>query len=149
MKNLYKLSHVVLYAKDFYVKSEDVWKDLISILEIEGYTVCSKKDVYEIIINSIEKKEFDYRFNDLREVLRNITPEECWKFGYYTKEHTWADIDNKPDYDMQTAFIFYVLCNLRMLETKYWIVKLPNYTKHPKNQRVKDSDLENLRARIN
>ena len=42
MENIFKLSHVVLYAKGWYQKSDDIWKDLKKILNLDDYSPFDK-----------------------------------------------------------------------------------------------------------
>jgi hypothetical protein len=135
----YKLSNLVLYAKGWYHKTDDVWVDLFKILELDDYTPFTKEDIFSIIVSSLEKTNFEYRFNDLKEVLFGIYPSECWKVGYYVKENSnWSNKPKEelPDYDMPTAFIYYVLSNLRFLSNEHWIPKVPQYKKYPKAKHI-------------
>jgi hypothetical protein len=127
MENKFKLSHLALYAKGWYYKSEDIWQDLIKVLELDNYTPFSKSDVFHIITNRFS--EFDYRLTELREVLSGIQPKECWKVGYYTKGNYFtSNPEELPEYDMETAFIYYVLSTLRFLENTQWNVVTPDYS---------------------
>lgn len=133
----FALSHLTLYAKGWYLRTDNIWEDLIKILELDNYTAFTKNDVYSIISGRFS--EFDHRTSKLQQVLYGIHPNECWKYGYYTKdnEHWFHRIDvDLPKYDMPTAFLYYVLSNLRDLETKNWIVKIPKYTKYPKSKEI-------------
>ena len=133
----FALSHLTLYAKGWYLRTDDIWEDLKKILELDDYSPFSKNDVYSIITSRFS--EFEHRSSELRQVLFGIHPSECWKYGYYTKdnEHWFHRIDVQlPMYDMQTAFIYYVLSNLRNLNKTKWNVKLPKYTKYPKSKDI-------------
>lgn len=137
MEKKYKLSHLVLYAKGWYKKSDDVWEDLKKILELDNYSPFDKVDVYSIIISSLSDKEFYPRFIELREVLNGIHPDNCWKYGYYIKGNPWQSNPTKlVEYDMPTAFIYYILSNLRFIDNAEWIVKTPNYKKHPRPDNI-------------
>jgi hypothetical protein len=137
MNNKYQLSHVVLYAKGWYKTSDNVWNDLKEILKLDNYTPFSKNDVYSIIVSSIEKVEFNHRFNDLKSVLVGIHPSECWKFGYYTNQNEWVkNYKELPEYDMPTAFIYYVLSSLRFIDNTQWNPKVPKYKKYPKGDNI-------------
>lgn len=129
---VFPLSNVVLYAKGWYKTIDDVWEDLKKILVLDDYTPYHNGDVYSILMSSFEK--FEIRNSELREVLSSINPQECWKVGYYTKDHTWAeDYQNAKEYDMPTAFIYYVLSTLRFIDNDQWKPITPKYSKHPKN----------------
>lgn len=132
----YNLSNVVLYAKGWYKITDNVWDDLIEILKLDDYTPFHKNDVYSILINSIDKKEFNSNFNQLKEIMFGIHPSECWKVGYYTKGCTWTKETNLPEYDMPTAFVYYILSSLRFINNDQWIPTTPKYKKYPKNPEV-------------
>lgn len=129
---VFPLSNVVLYAKGWYKTTDDVWEDLKKILILDGYSPYHNCDVYSILMSTFEK--FDVRGSELREVLSGIHPDQCWKVGYYTKDHTWVDgSNNAKEYDMPTAFIYYVLSTLRSIDKEQWKPITPKYSKHPKN----------------
>ena len=138
MENIFKLSHVVLYAKGWYLNTGDVFADLKKILELDDYSPFTNADVYSIIIDSVQNSKL-YRWTDLTEVLNGIHPNNCWKHGYYVKDNAfWSNksIEELPIYDMPTAFIYYVLSNLRFISNTEWIVKTPKVTKYPKSNDI-------------
>jgi hypothetical protein len=118
--------------------SDDVWEDLREIITLDDYTPFTKNDVYSILLNNIQK--YDFRWTDLREVMIGIHPNECWKYGYYTKDNYKLD-KSLIEYDMPTAFVYYVLSNLRDLDKNQWEVKVPKWTKYPKNPKLTVKDL--------
>lgn len=133
----YNLSNVVLYAKGWYKTTDDVWADLQKILELDKYTPFDKNDVYSILLSSIDKKEFNSTFNTLRNVMIGIHPQECWKTGYYTKGCTWGkNQETYPEYDMPTAFLYYLLSSLRFISNEAWIPIVPKYKLYPKGKYV-------------
>ena len=126
------LSHTVLYAKNWYKCTGDVFDDLKKILELDGYTPFTNGDVFSILVNNIER--FDYREFELRQILTGIHPKECWKVCYYTNDHTWIkDFENLPKYDYETAVVYYILSTLKFLDTNKWTPVTPKYSKYPKN----------------
>jgi len=135
----FKLTNVVLYAKGWYKTTDDIWEDLKKILELDDYTPWDKNDVYLILLSATQKSNI-YRWTELKEVLMGIHPNNCWKYGYYVKANShWSDaklVDTLPDYDMPTAFVYYVLSNLRFMENKYWNPAVPKYTKYPKKPNI-------------
>jgi len=132
-KSPFYLSHVTLYAKGWYNRSEDIVSDLIKILKLDDYTPYDKNDVVLILLNAYEKS-FNVRLVDL---ISSIHKYNCWKVGYYTKNAEWVkEYETLPEYDMYTAVIYKILSDLRFLEKKDWIVKFPKYSKEiprPKN----------------
>ena len=132
---VFPLSNVVLYAKGWYKTTDDVWDDLKKILVLDDYTPYSNSDVYSILLKKFDN--FDIQASQLREVLFGITPQECWKVGYYTKVYTWVDgSNNAKEYDMPTAFIYYVLSTLRFIDNEQWKPITPKYSKHPKKPNI-------------
>lgn len=133
----FALSHLTLYAKGWYLRTDDIWEDLKKILELDNYTPFTKGDVYSII--AARFSEFDHRSSELFEVLKGIHPNSCWKYGYYTKDnkHWFHRIDRQlPEYDMPTAFLYYVRSTLVSLDREHWKIKLPKYTKYPKSKDI-------------
>jgi hypothetical protein len=138
MENKFKLTNVVLYAKGWYLRTDDVFDDLIKILELDNYTPFDKMDVYSIIISATQNSQL-YRWTELKEVLNGIHPKNCWKYGYYTKDNAdWTNTPKEqlPEYDMMTAFIYYVLSNLRFIDKSQWNSSMPKVTKYPRASNI-------------
>ena len=137
-KEVFPLSHTVLYAKGWYEKTDNIWEDLKKILVLDNYTPFTKNDVFYILVSRFQ--ELNCRQSELREVLIGIHPQECWKVGYYTKEvEDWAikeEQDTLKDYDMPTATIYYILSYLRFLGKDGWVEKTPNYKLYPKPKNI-------------
>ena len=112
---IFKLSHVVLYAKGWYVESDDIWSDLKQMLEYDNYTPFSNRDVFRIITNMFGKSNLDSNCNNLLETLIGIQPAECWKYGYECTKET---------YDMSTAVMYYILSSIRFIDDKYRALKI-------------------------
>ena len=127
----FKLSHVVLYAKGWYLRTEDKWEDLKKILELDGYTPFSNGHVYSILVRAFGG--FDFRATELSEILIGIHPYECWKYGYYTKNCTWlASHETLPTYKMEDAILHYILSTLQELNDNRWNKVIPKYKLYPK-----------------
>lgn len=137
MENKFTLTNTVLYAKGWYLNTGDLYKDLKKILELDGYMPFSELDIYSIILYRVE--DYKAQWTKLSEVLNSIHPSNCWKYGYYVKENSlWSNkpINELPDYHMPTAFIYYVLSNLRFIDKTSWNLKTPKLTKYPKGKDV-------------
>ena len=133
--NVFPLSHTVLYAKNWYKRTEDIFEDLKKILELDGYSAFNKRDVFQILVNKAEN--FDHHELKLRQVLEGIHPKVCWKVGYYTNECTWIkDFETYPEYNYITAVVYYILSILSSLETGRWCDVTPKFTKYPKNPKI-------------
>jgi len=123
MENKFKLTNVVLYAKGWYLRTDDLFADLYKILELDDYTCYTNSDIYYIFLINVQ--ECNHRWCELREVMIGIDPKNCWKVSYYYEE-----------YDMKTAFIFYVLSNLRYIDSNQWDVQTPKVTKYPRGENI-------------
>lgn len=133
-KKIFPLSHVVLYAKGWYKRTDNVWDDLLEILKLDDYTPFDRGDVYNIIVSRFS--EFDHPQANLRNVLFSISENNCWKVGYYTKGN--AQWSSKPkeelsDYDMQTAVIYHILSTLRFIDRTYCKTAIPKYKLYPRH----------------
>lgn len=129
---IFPLSNVVLYAKGWYKRTDNIWEDLKQILKLDNYEPYDDSDVYSIILSNFEK--WDTYNTSLREVLIGIHPNQCWKIGYYTNNATWVNNHDKlPEYDMPTAFIHYVLSALRFIDSEHWKPVVPKYKIYPKD----------------
>lgn len=129
---IFKLSHVVLYAKGWYNRSDDIWADLTQMLEYDGYTPFCNGDVFWIITNMFEESNLGGNTNSLLQVLIGIQPTECWKYGYKCTKET---------YDISTAVMYYILSSVRFIDNTQWIPKVPKYNKvtpRPKDIKIKD-----------
>ncbi len=129
---VFPLTHLVLYAKGWYKKTDNIWEDLKKILELDDYSPFTDNDVYSIIVSRFS--EFDCRQSELKEVLFNIHPNQTWKYGYWTKHNKF--MKENIEYDMPTAVIYYILSSLRDLDRDKWIPKIPKYTKYPKGETI-------------
>jgi hypothetical protein len=137
MEKKFKLTNLVLYAKGWY-KKEELWSDLKKILELDNYTPFTNFDVYSIILSNIQQSNF-YRWAELNQVLNGIHKDNCWKYGYYVKDGLIAEnksATSLPEWNMETAVIYYVLSNLANLERHQWDVAIPKWTKFPKNPEI-------------
>ena len=138
MNYKFKLSHVILYAKGWYLRTDNIFEDLKKILALDNYSPFSDLDVYLILLNEVQESK-GYRWTELREVLNGIYPQNCWRYGYYVKDtYSWSDKPKEglPDYDMPTAFIHYVLSCLRYINSEDWNPRIPNYKHYPKGKNI-------------
>jgi len=123
----FKLSHVVLYAKGWYLNTGDVFEDLRKILKFDGYAPYSDTDIYSILIDNVQ--DLDVHWMSLLSILENINPSNCWKFGY--SQFSSNPKEDLPDYNHRTAFVYYVLSNLRFIDSEQWNVVTPKGSKYP------------------
>ena len=147
MKNQFKLTNVTLYAKGWYEISENLFSDLIKMLELDNYTPFSRNDVVFIILNNYQKA-FDV---ELVSFIDSINETNCWKVGYYTNNCDWVqNYESLPKYDVHTACIYKVLSDLRFITKEKWIPKFPKYNKtNPKPKKITICNLYEFFARKN
>ena len=157
----FSLQHTVLYAKNWYKRynqksqRKTIWDDLVITLEMDGYLgtfigdtpLQIKHRVTWLILNQFERLPNKGYANSLSAFYEGIKPYNCWKYGYYTKDHTWmrskSEIDESPEYDMDEAAVRYCLSHFCQLERKSWVPCAPDYTKMPRrngvtNKKVKE-----------
>lgn len=129
---MFKLSNLVLYAKGWYLNTEDIYSDLIKILELDGFTVFSNTDIYYTLLSAVQESNI-YRWTELKEVLNGIHPSNCWKSNYkYT------------EYNIETAFIYYTISNLRFLDNTQWIVKKPEIDKYSMGKNISIEKIKSM-----
>jgi hypothetical protein len=122
MKN--ENSHIYLYAKNHYQKG-DVWEDMRKIVAYKfklKEDLISNQDIILAVTTIIRKhKEFSQE-QIFYEFLIDISPESCWKTGYYTVDK-YPELFNKSrlprnyeeQYDYWTAVLFKGLSIINML----------------------------------
>lgn len=139
MDNKFKLTNVVLYAKGWYLHTNDIWDDLTKILELDGYNPQNKMDIYNIIINSFETLPDHIHWKKFNSVIIGISPNNLQYIGYKCKEYACKNTheqESLPSYHPAEAFVYYVISNLKFLDTQYWNPKMPRVTKYPRNPDV-------------
>lgn len=109
------LKHVALYTKGHYQKSGDLVQDLIQCLIWDGFGPETIDHVLAIISRRVCRLFSHWDLPDYTiELIHALDPEECWKYGYYTKHHTWAgDKDSLPEYDYRMAVLYFYLSKLQ------------------------------------
>jgi len=108
-----RLKQVALYAKNWY-KRTDVIEDLKKVLEADDYTPDNKFDIANILIANVGKLFSDKSITDaMMELVNGVSPQNCWKSGYYTKDFYLKKSDEVlPEYDYYTAVIYFFLSKL-------------------------------------
>ena len=122
-KEKFPLTHVVLYAKGWYKTTDNIWDDFKEILKLDNYTPFNNNDVYSILLSRVS--EYECNEFKLRNIMMGILPSECWKVNY-----------DPTEYNVQTAFLYYVLSTLRFLDNKGWKIGTPKYKLYPKNPNI-------------
>lgn len=101
----FPLFHVGLYCKGWYEK-KDLIEDLKKCFEADDYDAASfwvKEDIARVLLD----KTLPYITKHF-EFMCLISPSDCWKTNYYTKDHSWAFQYKIPleNYDYWTAVIY-------------------------------------------
>lgn len=118
----FKLSHTILYAKGWYLKTDDIWGDLEKVMLLDDYSTIDRNDVFTILLNAVSNSK-GYHWASLRDVMTDILPRNVWKIGYPIKgNHLKGYLVGEEffEYDVQTAFVYYVLSNFRNLHRDSW-----------------------------
>lgn len=112
------LKHVALYSKNWYERSKNFFEDVKACLRADDYTPETNYDVLSILITNVAPLFQNIPLERYtRELLADTAPSQCWKTGYYTKDHTWLmskSIDEFKDkeYDRDEAILFFFLSKL-------------------------------------
>lgn len=144
MDNKFKLTNVVLYAKGWYLRTNDIWADLTKILELDGYSPQNKWDIYNIILKSVEILPDHIQWKKISSILSGISPANLQWIGYKCKEYNYETVYEQellPTYHPGEAFVYYVISNLRFLDTHFWNPTMPRATKYPRNPDISISQL--------
>ena len=133
----FRLFHVLLYAKHWYKRFDKlgrgerktIFDDLRKCFTADGYMgeCMSRYDVVDMLLINCQRVKLS-AFSDLRQFANGVSDREVWKNGYFTKTNDVfnKNRDNNPDYDYETAIVYYCLSNLACSEIKYLgIDKLP------------------------
>lgn len=107
------ISHVVMYCKGWYKRSENVFDDLRKCLAFDGYSseFFKDKDINRKLLSEVEKLQNPsitlYSFYD------DVLEENCWRYGYYTKENIKLFNFNKDykykEYDADLAVMYWCM----------------------------------------
>jgi hypothetical protein len=144
VKDKFKLSHVALYAKGFYIRTDNVIEDLIEILKLDNYTPFDKKDVLNILMKAYQKC-FEV---DLINFISDIQDGNTWKVGYITKNCPFYKNAVIKEYDMLEACIYKMLSDVRFLTKEQFVIEFPKYSKkNPRPQNIEIKELYHLFGR--
>lgn len=121
-----KLSHVVLYAKDWYAKTNTV-EDLKKCLTADGYggEFFNEDDVITLLLNQMEY--IDDSSVGLSDFYNDIREENCWHYGYCTDKNIKFFSEHYEPYNIKTAVILWCLSVIRFTETRNYVMVKPNF----------------------
>lgn len=149
----FNLKHVVLYAKHWYEHTDNIWNDLVSMLESDGYQGAFigdsekqiKNRVCSLLLNQMQRIPLTGNARTLSNFYELIKECNCWKFGYYTKNNGFFKNpeDATIEYDYDEAVARYCLSQFCSLDKTQWEVCKPDYKTHKKpkgitHKRVKE-----------
>lgn len=153
----FTLHHTALYSKGWYKRynNKTIWQDLQIMLTLDGYSgdLFSNKDILRVILAQCQRINMP-AFTDLYSFVNGISENECWKYGYYTKNHTWIKANPKkelPEYDNNEAIVRYCLSNISMLSpnqlSESGKLPRPDYVKGlPRKNGISDKKINELFA---
>lgn len=131
------LMHTVLYAKHWYKSSDDIWSDLVKVLEADGYIGTFEGDSPEQIKNRVAYLlviQLDRipklgSLGRLPDFFESIKPYNSWKYGYYTKENSnWStnskEYDSLKSYDYNESVARYCLSYFAQLSREKGVLEL-------------------------
>lgn len=157
MKDKFSLRHTVLYAKGWYKRSNNFWKDIMKCLEADGYLGTFEGDTLNqikhraayLIVGQFERLPNKGHANSLQSFYENIKPHNIWKYGYYTKDFTFMrskeEIEKSPDYDYDEAVVRYCLSHFLGLNKDEWNVCKPDYKNVlPRKNGIKDKKVKEI-----
>lgn len=121
----FPLQHVALYTKGWYDRSGEIWRDILKCLQgdkrldwinpDESITDVIKQDILSVIIRNVAPM-FNKELKDFaHDLVFEINPTVCWKYGYYHKGHSWLSSKGgyNNEYDYQEATLWYFLSKIQ------------------------------------
>ncbi len=128
-----KLKHFILLCKRGYEPIGDaqyfnpqlIWDAVKKVLEADDYMPGTKSDVISILICNIIPCVDKNATSITMDILSGIDRHNCYKYGYFTNEHTEGNPKSTIDYDYQTAILYYLMSTVRFF-TKEQFGELPN-----------------------
>lgn len=153
MKNKFDLTHVVLYAKGWYHKTDDIWRDLRFALTLDDYMseFFSKKDIVRKLL--IECSKLNSNAFSMAQIYCGIQKNQTHMKGYVHKEspvYVLENNDKEPDeYDMDIAIIKYLIGELAFIKKEEWEPTKPTYGKGlGKPYKIKKPRVEKMFAHV-
>ena len=130
-KKPFPLVNIAKYSKNHYQYTGNIWYDLALCLQADDYgpffgyshnpdktpqQECydRRKNIANLIMTKIDPYMPEYSRRDL---MSNISPDECWRIGYYTDGWRDLTIDNEPlpAYDYWEAVARAYISSIKML----------------------------------
>lgn len=156
----FSLQHTVLYSKGWYKrydskgKRKTIWDDLAITLEMDGYMGTFIGDSPEqvkhrityLLVSQLERLPVTGHSRTLSNFYTEIKEQNCWKYGYYTKNNGFLrqDLNNNPEYDYNEAVARYCLSSFQNLDRNEWEVCEPHYSKLPRKNGVTDKSINKI-----
>jgi len=116
-----KLNNFVLFCKGWYKRKDDsnpenIWDDVKTVLCGDDYQPETHGDVLYIVINNMTEYFKKDTTAFAMELIDAIHPFNCWKIGYFTKDHNWVKGSNDIIYDHQTAVLYFYMSKIKFLD---------------------------------
>lgn len=142
----FSLRHVVLYAKGWYKRTDNIFNDLSKLLEMDGYLGTFEGDseaqiknrVAYLLLSHLQRIPLTGNARTLVDFFESVKEGNCWKYGYYTKNnYTFKKSEDVlPDYDFDEAVVRYCLSHFGDLSKGQWDTIPPDFTRFPKGDKV-------------
>ncbi len=116
-------SHLYLYAKGHYLKSdviEDLRRICGPICGIDPWDMSIDDVMYwclKVACKHMQEEKRDL-LDIFRDFLGDISPDNCWRVGYYTKHASWAKERLTAPYIFEKAVIYKCLSIIMMVSVK-------------------------------
>lgn len=119
----FNLNHITLYAKNWYIRSDNFWDDIYKCLTTPWYyndgsehsymmLPDEKESMYNVILNKYTES-MHKEPHKLVDFIKAISPTECWKSGYSTKDYPFKQGNEElPEYDYMEAVVRVILSNI-------------------------------------
>ena len=135
MKKKFNLSNVVLYAKGWYHKTDDVFRDLRFALTLDGYSgeFFTEKDIVRKLLQDCG--ELSSNVFSMDQIYCGIQKNQTHMKGYVHKDspvyvtETHKDKPILNEYDVDIAIVKYLLAGLQSLKKEEWEPAKPTYGK--------------------
>jgi len=114
---------LLFYAKAWYKYSGDIFADIKKCLTADGYSgeYFTNSDCMAVILHRYEDL-VEGQTGRITDIIFEIRPSNCWKYGYITKDSPAFLTNNKevvPDYNLDEAILRYCLSQFCNMEEKY------------------------------
>lgn len=119
-ENIFSLSHVALYVKGWYNRSNNIIEDLSKCIEADGFPFNNTThDIFNLIFGKLINSKIIHPETNLKSLINSASPHDCWRVGYYTKD-SLCNPNPQIEYNYYTALIYSCLYYVQNLEKDQW-----------------------------